>query len=180
MNIQHSSRTDEWYTPISIINRVHLLLGRIDFDPASDSFGNSRIQANRFLTKEDNGLLTSWTGKTMFINPPGGKIKNQSKSGLFWQKLMEYRASGRLDHAVFLAFSLEQLQVTANQVMGIADFPFCVPKKRIAFDTSEGFSGKAPSHSNMVVYIPGFLDYSQRFESIFNDLGKVVNTRKHP
>jgi hypothetical protein len=35
MNIQHSSRTDMWFTPLEILVMVQKVLGTIDLDPAS-------------------------------------------------------------------------------------------------------------------------------------------------
>ncbi len=77
MNIQHSSRSDLWYTPEKVLDGVHLVLGTIDLDPASDDFGNSRVRADRFYASEEDGLAQDWGG-SMFINPPGGKRGNKS------------------------------------------------------------------------------------------------------
>ena len=60
MNIQHSSRSDLWYTPASIIDRVRDTLGGIDLDPASDAYGNSRVMASSFINEEQDGLTLSW------------------------------------------------------------------------------------------------------------------------
>lgn len=116
MNIKHSSRTDLWYTPMPIINLIREVIGTIDLDPASDLFGNSRIQATKYLTSEDDGLVSEWDPYcSVYCNPPGGKIGNKSQVGLFWKKLMEYRDSGTLKHAIFMAFSIEAFQSTQRK-----------------------------------------------------------------
>lgn len=173
MNIQHSSRTDMWYTPLEVITRAKRVLGPIDLDPASDEFGNARVGARYFITREMDGLLTPWVSGTVFLNPPGGKQLNRSLMQLFWQRLMAFRDSGELKHAIFMAFSLEAAQSTQRDGQGgILRFPVCVPAKRLAFDSRLG-PGKAPSHSNAIVYVPGRIDQSETFKRVFSDLGYV-------
>lgn len=181
MNIQHSSRSDEWYTPDYIIEKVRSLLGTIDFDPASSTLANAKVQACKFFTKDDDALTTEWLPGTLFCNPPGGKIKNKSKTALFWEKLMCWRESGNLTHGVFLAFSLEALQTSQGKgCKAIGEFPFCVPKSRIKFVLPNGSIPTAPSHSNVLVYVPGTVDKTEEFYNIFSALGNVINTRRHP
>lgn len=170
LNIQHSSRTDRWYTPKSIIERVKLVLGEIDLDPASDDFGNERVGAKQFYTQEDDGRSKEWSGN-IFCNPPGGKTGNKSNTALFWEKLMQ----SSFKQAVFLAFSLEALQTCQSMSFpSPLHYTLCVPRRRIAFDTPNGSPGKAPSHSNVIVYVHGSVDKRAEFRYHFNSLG---NTR---
>lgn len=173
MNIQHSSRTDAWYTPLDILLRAQRVLGPIDLDPASDEFGNARVGARYFLTKELDGLKQPWVGRTVWLNPPGSKTGNRSNTELFWQRLMAHRDAGELDHAIFMAFSLEAAQSTQRDGRGgILRFPACIPRKRIAFDSRTG-PGPAPSHSNAIVYVPGTRDETALFQASFSELGFV-------
>lgn len=181
MNIQHSSRSDGWQTPPAILQKVHELLGVIDLDPASDILANKNVGAAQFLTKEDDGLQHPWQGETIFINPPGGKLNGKSNTALFWSKLMKHRDRGHLKHAIFLAFSIEALQTTQNKgCKSIAEFPFCVPSSRIKFVSPDNKELQSPSHSNMIIYVPGTADLTDKFYSIFHSLGNVLNTRRHP
>jgi hypothetical protein len=182
VNIQHSSRSDSWRTPRDIITRCKLVLEGIDLDPASDAEANRTVLASAYYTEADDALSLEWRQDcSVFLNPPGGKIGNKSKVALFWQKLMDYRDSGSLKHAIFLAFSIEALQHTQDKgCKPIAEFPFCVPAKRIAFVSADGSDKNAPSHSNMIVYVPGTVDATEEFRQTFQDLGCVLNTRRHP
>lgn len=78
-NVRQSVRTssssltrcssDEWLTPLTIVNAVERVLGSIDLDPAADAA--KRIPASKHFTAVDNGLSASrkWHGK-VFLCPP--------------------------------------------------------------------------------------------------------------
>jgi hypothetical protein len=96
---------------------------------------------------------------------------------MFWQRLMAQRASVRFGHAIFMAFSLEQLQTTQTSMCPIAAFPFVVPRRRIRFDRADGAPAAAPSHSNMIVYVHDQIDRTELFCEVFEDLGAVIDPR---
>jgi DNA N-6-adenine-methyltransferase (Dam) len=177
MNVQHLSRSDSWQTPKHIIQLVKQVLGEpIDLDPASSPEANALIGASRIITREENGLTSNWTGSTVYLNPPGGKTKNASNSALFWKKLMLYRKAGFLGQAIFMAFSAEALQTTQGKgCLSIGEFPFCIPSKRIKFISAAGDGAISPSHSNVIVYVPGIYNNTERFYKTFRPLGVVVN-----
>lgn len=174
MNVQHSSRTDRWYTPTWVLEKARRVLGIIDLDPASEAAANTRVQALTYFRAEDDGLSLDWFG-TVWCNPPGGKIGNKSLTGLFWRRLMLTRDQRRLRHAMFMCFSAEALQSTQEKgTPAVGDFPFCVPSKRIRFDRPDYSAGEAPSHSNVIVYVPGTVDHTKNFWAEFNTVGSVM------
>jgi hypothetical protein len=176
MLTQHSSRSDSWHTPQDIIDRVHKVLGNIDLDPASDVYANARIGARHFYTREQDGLAVDWIRGSVFLNPPGGKRGNKSLSALFWKKLMEHRDSRKLTHAIFMAFSIEQLAVTQGYgCIALGEFPLVIPAKRIQFVKLDGSPGGAPSHANCIAYVPGTTDNTPEFLDAFEDLGTFMN-----
>lgn len=178
MNIQHSSRTDQWYTPIWVIELVHQLLGTIDLDPASSIDANRRIKAHKIITDKAELTETPWlvAPGSVYCNPPGGKKGNRSLTGLFWRRLMEERSQGKITHAVFMCFSIEALQHTQNlNCLPIAHFPICIPRRRIAFDYPTGEKGEAPSHSNAIIYVPGTVDKKELFRQLFKEVGAILN-----
>jgi DNA N-6-adenine-methyltransferase (Dam) len=185
MNIQHSSATDQWYTPTDILDRVRTVLSPIDLDPASDAYGNERVRAAEYFTAEQDGLAQVWSG-TVFLNPPGGKIPKGEKSGgkskgkLFWEKLLAERDADRIRHAIFLAFSIEALQNTQTKAFpyGIAAFPVCIPAQRIHFHLPgfhlPGSAKDSPSHANGIVYVPSAIDKTHLFVKTFSPIGACV------
>jgi hypothetical protein len=174
VNIQHSSRSVSWGTPSLILDRVRATLGPIDFDPASSSEFNERVKAAVFLTAEQDGLVAEWPTGNVYCNPPGSKRGGKSTTQLFWSRLMAHRESGKLTHAIFMAFSVEALQSTQGKgVPSIGEFTYCIPAKRISFVSPGGLPGLAPAHSSCIVYVPGTVDITSLFRQSFCSLGCV-------
>src|SRR5258707_14839507 len=122
MNVQHSSRSDRWFTPVDIIERSRRVLGIIDLDPASEPAANERVKATTYYTEHNDGLYHTWSG-SVFCNPPGGKKGKDSLTCLFWKQLMMCVIEGHIDHAIFLCFSVEALQNTRGKsVPSIGEF----------------------------------------------------------
>jgi ParB family chromosome partitioning protein len=169
MNIQHSSRQDDWGTPDWLIAKVKEVLGNITLDPASCSAANKIVGAEIFYTKEDNGLFMPWKGK-VFLNPPGGKSGKSSNTKLFWDKLSMGYENNEIEEAVFMGFSVEALQTTQGCKYPIMRYPFCVPSKRVQFVNLLGEAKYAPSHSNVIVYLGR---NPERFEEVFKEIGAI-------
>lgn len=72
--IVNNSGESEWYTPPAIAEAVRELFGRIDLDPASCESANKIVQAEKYYTKDEDGLSQEWTG-IVFLNPPYDGVK---------------------------------------------------------------------------------------------------------
>lgn len=164
MNPKHLSKSPLWYTPVWLIEKCRELLGPIDFDPASDEFGDSRVDATVYW--EANALGREWPKvKTVFLNPPGGKIGGRrSQAALFWHKFMSEWAAGKFEHGIFIAFNTEILQVAQAEIPDVPPqaFPFCVPKKRFGYDRDRLVDPDRPTHASMIVYVPKLGKVGQR------------------
>lgn len=80
-----------------------------------------------------------------------------------------------MSHAIFLAFNPELLQTSQRRSHpSLADFPICAVERRIRFVAPGGQSGPSPAHSNLIVYVPGWLDRTDDFARTFSVLGKIV------
>ena len=184
MNAKHSSGNQEWYSPAEVVELARSLMGRIGLDPASCSEANKTVKAERFFCKEDNGLEQDWVANTVFLNPPGEeRVVVDGKKVLvpetakypkkFWQKLVKEWQAGRVRQAVFVCFSIEQLQTFQGEGMSPLRFPFCIPKKRMKFTGA----GNSPTHGNALVWLPP-MDYGvmrlAQFIMLCEDFGEVV------
>jgi len=167
-NPQHSSSSNEHYTPEPIVEAARSVLGAIELDPASCALGQEVVKAVAWYGPgselAEDGLAEPWLGK-VFLNPPGGKVPEQyaglgtkSNAALWWSALAGYWQEGEVEAAIFVGFTLEILRATqALDVPQPLDFPFCVPKSRIRFDTEEGdkrIVSTSPTHANVIVYLP--------------------------
>lgn len=73
-NPQHSSLSNEHYTPGDVVEAARRTMGGIDLDPASCEIANTRlVRATEFYTERDAGHLQPWWGR-VFLNPPGGRV----------------------------------------------------------------------------------------------------------
>jgi hypothetical protein len=168
---QHLSTKNEHYTPWEVIKLVRRVMGKIDLDPCSDSIGNNTVLANKYYTKQQNGLKKPWRGK-IFCNPPGGKMGNKPQVKIFWEKLCQEWMAKNIKEAIFLAFSVEFLQVGQSSYISPTAFPICIPEKRIQFLDCNGKKQKQPTHSNAIIYIPG---NKGTFVEEFLKIGDVIN-----
>ena len=194
-NPQHSSASNEHYTPEPIVEAARSVLGVIELDPASCTLGQEVVKAIAWYGPgselAEDGLAEPWMGK-VFLNPPGGKVPEQyaglgtrSNAALWWSALAGYWQEGEVEAAIFVGFTLEVLRAAqALDVPQPLDFPLCVPKQRIRFDTEEGgkrIASDSPTHANVIVYLPpkpwklgkgDSTTMTAQFRRIFSPLGK--------
>ena len=200
MSAQHSSESNEHYTPLPLISLVReLFYGNIDLDPFSCPDANKGLKANRIFTQEDNALKQDWIATTVFCNPPGGRSeKNRSMQAECWRKMYSEYMQSNFIEGIFLGFSLEILSKCGDEMLS---YPICIPQPnrasyvtgggRIKFDapgylTTGEFlriPSTSPPHGNVIVYLPPILvmnnRYRQetRFMQLFESAGKTVHPR---
>lgn len=184
--VQHTSGDNGWRTPGHILARVRRSFGKdIDLDPATSFEANVGVGARWVYTEAMNGLAQTWGSETLqpttYCNPPGGKypkgheLGGQSKTALFWDKLMAELALGHIDQAIFMCFSISSLQVLQGHGSApVTSFPMCIPAKRLAFIDPTDAERDGPSHANAIVYVPGRTDRTAEFAQHFWDIGGIM------
>ena len=173
-----SSESNEWYTPIEYIELVKAVMGSIELDPASNRVANQYVGAERFFTKEEDGLERSWKAETVFCNPPYGRIGNQSSQGKWLQKFIGAYASGSFDQGIFLC----------NASIGDSWFvdawycdAVCLLHKRIRFyiwdeKDQKVYLGEQPTKGNALIYLG---KDPSNFSYVLNTHGKVILNERH-
>lgn len=189
-NPQHLSIKPEHYTPPGILERCRLTINSgIDLDPASDCIANENVGAKNFYTQTDGPLMdrVKWEAKSVFCNPPGGRLGKKSLSALFWDKfILEYR-KGHFEAGFFLGFSLEllpkRLDILQQSVLIFGNLFPDFPKLRPTFLTGSGrikfldkdFKPQAsPTHGSFLVLASRSTKHYWAFEDNFSDCGRIV------
>jgi len=162
---QHQSKSNEWYTPLHIISKVHNVLGHIDLDPCSCEVANTIVKARKYYTKQDNALLHNWYGK-VFMNPPYGKIRNKSQAGIFVDYAIQQFAIGNIKEMIILVNS--NTSTSYNQKL--FSYSNCFLSSRIKFFNQHMIEQKQPTRDNLITYLG---DNKQKFCRVFSTLGKV-------
>jgi phage N-6-adenine-methyltransferase len=62
----------EWNTPTPLKEDLIQEFGRFDLDPATTE--ENPMNAFAYFTIEEDGLLQPWNAKTVYVNPPYGRI----------------------------------------------------------------------------------------------------------
>jgi hypothetical protein len=130
----HSRSSVEHYTPALIVEAARAALGgSIFLDPASNPFANRLVKASVIFEK--GGLDCRWSGP-LFLNPPGKCEGNPSGAGPWWKKLVDEWSRDGDWSAIFVGYSLEQLQTFQSwSPWHPLDMSLiCIPKRRIEFD----------------------------------------------
>ncbi len=187
MKNRRTCKTLEHNTPAGIVEKVRDVLGSIDLDPASNTLANTVIAAKKHYTINDNGLAKPWHG-SVFCNPPGGSLvddrdwislfpdgqNGRSLAKAFWQKLCKEVKGGHIDHAIFLAFSVDLLQTSQSCLHAAGDFPVCFPSHRIKYLDVSLQAKTSPPNISAIIYVPGTKDNTEGFVNTFSHVGSVM------
>lgn len=167
-NARHSKITNRWGTEAEYVEMAREALGgSIELDPMSEPFFQKTVKAERFFTEEDDCFTKPWVCETLLLNPAGGLVKEA------WRYLMQEYWSGRVQRAIWIGFSVEQLNLLADEEDHPDDFSKLTCRKRISFKRHDGYEG-APGHAN---YVVGVGVPSAEFESAFFGRGRFSHGR---
>ena len=156
------ARRDDWYTPEVYLNAVRAVLGGIDLDPASSLEAQQRVQAARYFTAADNGLLQAWSGR-VFLNPP----YSQPLIEHFVIRLVNEVQAGHVREALLL--TLNHTETKWFHVAESAAAALCLTKGRIKFVDARG-QRVAPPQGQLFVYFGGQVE---RFRKVFRAFGSI-------
>ena len=154
---------NEWYTPPEYLTLARHVLGGFDLDPASSPEAQVSVRADRFFTKEDDGLQQEWFGH-VWLNPPYA----QPHISDFVNKLCTEVESGRVGAAILLTHNYTDtawFQQAARHATAI-----CFTRGRVKFYSPDG-SVAAPTQGQAFFY---FGNEPWRFSQEFQSVGFVV------
>lgn len=70
MDVHFSSATDDWATPQAFFDALNKEF-KFTLDPCASK---SNAKCKKFFSEKENGLLQSWKGERVFMNPPYGRV----------------------------------------------------------------------------------------------------------
>lgn len=162
-HIAANSGNQEWYTPHEIIEAARRTMGHIHLDPASCQFAQRWIKADRFFTKEENGLTQDWIGN-IWLNPPYSNGLIDKFVGRLLQKAKSYEVR----QAVVLTNN--GTETKWGQSLLCATAAVCFPSSRIKFIDQHGLAAETPLQGQMIC---GLGVDAARFRYHFEQFGCV-------
>jgi len=162
-----SSESNEYYTPPEYIEAARQVMGAIDLDPATCEQAQAHIQATAYFTEKDDGLAQAWYGR-VWINPPYGKIGNDSSQGVWGQKLIAEHTAGRVVEGVLLvraAVGYEWFELLWDKL------PVCFARERLSFIRVDGNNDGQSKQGTAFFYVG---ENTKRFTEIFKRFGRVI------
>lgn len=165
--------------------------GSIDLDPASSETANSVIQADRFFTWRENGLIQSWKADSVYLFPPKSTLNGaeQPKDTRLFQKNLRFKKSAQriwlelcykkwlhneFGQAVILLTSSEVALLVTQKIN--FDFPFCVLAERPKLLSEENLKPVKAKVFGFVYYLPTQSRYEEsirKFSEHYSNLGRV-------
>lgn len=163
-HVSNNSGNNEWYTPSVYIEAAREVMGTINLDPASSEIANKTVQADKYYTASDNGLILPWSGN-VWLNPP------------YAQPLIQQFADkvcGCVD-----SITIEQITCLVNnatetnwfQSMAVRASAVCLPNRRVKFLDPDGNPSGAPLQGQAILYFGGS---AEKFNTVFSKFGVVL------
>ena len=192
--IGNSQREDyEWITNRDLIDSAHLLMGRIDLDPASSKKANEYVGARDFFAPQDDGLNDQqWYGR-VYVFPPRNTYfwdrKNDcwtptrgmspsltSGHAAWWRTLKKKWLAREIKEAVFFTNFADTIMY--NQDM--FDFPVCIMKSRptlLRHYFDDGRVERKRTGTSIIVYLQSMDNIeegTQNFIDIYSEKGRIL------
>jgi len=163
----YSAKSEEWYTPPEFVKAARQVLGPIELDPASCEIANQVIRAERYYTLEDDGLSQDWRCKTMWCNPPFGRVpgdRTLGKADIWAQRLVREYECGNVGEAILLVHAHTYKQ----WFRPLCNYLVCF-SERLYFWNAQNKSGRSP-HGSALFYLG---KQPQKFVDVFDQFGPV-------
>jgi hypothetical protein len=161
-----SSESTEWYTPpryIELVKRV--FQDDIALDPFSSLEANRIVKARTYWTKYDDAFKQVWEAKNVFMNPPYGKVGNDSQAGLACAVLVGAYWQEMVNEAIILVNSC----TGSKWFQPLFDWTICFVDHRIRYISPDGKKNQ-PTKDNVFVYLgPNW----KRFAEVFGTIGRI-------
>ena len=164
--LRYQTGSNEWYTPLDIIERARKVMGGIDLDPATSLIANRTVRATKFYTEADDSLNQPWHGR-VWCNPPYGKLTKP-----FSLRLLEEYQCKRVEQFMLL---LNSNILQTNWFEPLWEASVCILHGRLRFISPYGRNNN-PTHGSILIYQG---QRAKSFIKIFSEVGHVVKVQNH-
>ena len=154
---------NEWFTPPQYIEAARKVMGGIDLDPASNPIAQKTVQAERYFTKDQDGLKQEWNAQTVWLNPPYAQPFIQQ----FTEKMVAELKAKRVRQAIMLTHNYTDT-AWFHLAESLATL-ICFTKGRIRFTDPEG-KPCSPTQGQAFFY---FGTRIEKFRQTFGQFGFV-------
>ena len=145
--IVHNSGKEDWYTPPHLLDAARSALGgEFDLDPASSPRANELVHADRFFTREDDGLSKPWNARRLWLNPPFANRAIVPFVNKLWDEFHERR----IEAAIILTNNGTETKWA--QALGEMASAICLLSRRVAF-LDESLTPRAGALQGQVVWL---------------------------
>ena len=157
-------KNNEWYTPAIYIEAAREVMGSIDLDPASSELANRIVKAEKYYTKEENGLMYPWYGN-VWLNPPYGRTNKYTSS--LQQRFIEKLVREDIEQAILLLLGNACFRKYFEPLW---EYLLCFNQGDIAFFREDGENGHF-GFGTLFVYIG---NNEEKFIEVFSQFGPIV------
>jgi phage N-6-adenine-methyltransferase len=161
--------SDSWFTPPRYLVAARSVLGRIDLDPFSSDVANLTVQAAHYYTERDDAFKQSWMARSVFCNPPYGKLCRRAV-----EKLVEEFRRGSFESCIVLVNNATETQFF--QLLLREASAVCFTNHRIAFYNADGKRISGNTRGQALFYLATNPN-THLFRRTFTPFGKVLSCK---
>lgn len=162
--VAHSSAHQAWHTPGELLTKLYAVFGpSFALDPCSPTKDRrlAPVLARRYITMDEDALVLSWHGSTVFVNPPYGKNLK------YW--ISKARQEYEDKNASTIVMLIPARPDTAAWHQHIVNRAHIVMiRGRLSFTDDAGKTAPAPFPSALVIFGPT-ADHVDRLRRLFAD-----------
>ncbi len=159
--------SDSWFTPPKYLEAARTVLKGIDLDPFSSDAANLAVKARRYYTESDNAFKKPWLAKSVWMNPPFGKLFRPAV-----EKFVQEYQRGSFQQGIVLANNATETR--AVQLMFRTCSCVAFPDHRLAFNNVDGKRISGNTRGQMFCY---FGPDARSFRKTFAQFGSVLSCK---
>lgn len=135
---------DRRYTPSWLLDEITSVYGRINLDPCHGE--GALVQADRYITAEENALISSWSGRLAFMNPPF------SKASAFLERAYRAWADGECETVIALVPVRTSTRTFHTRCAGLANIVLLQGRPKFINPEIAHDTGQAPFGLMLVIW----------------------------